>query len=386
MLGRFQGDPGLIIPIAFLGGLGILAQLRMGLFDFENPFRISQFAYPIGVLGMLFVAILFKNDRYLWLRHFGWLAALCTIALVGAILATGNRFRGALYASGNLTPTEFIKVLVVLFLAAQLSKLSSEKSQKSKSKSQKSKSTSELAIIIMILVFFGALFPLLLWQRDLGMVAILGCLLIVMLAASSVRPIYLLATIVLGTAASFGAYQSFLHSQRRFGVWLDPFSDPTGAGWQLLQGFSGMFSGGLWGAGFGEGNPERIPIAASDFIYAVIGEELGYVGCAAIVFLFLGFFHRALRVAKSTPNPFGALLVVGLATTIALQSFLNIGGVTKTVPLTGIPLPFISHGGSSLLTMFICLGLIVAIADGVPPQIEKPKTKHSTIKMRKRSN
>lgn len=377
LLGRFQGDPGLVIPVAFLSGLGLLAQFRMGLFDFESPFKPSHFAYPIGIVAMLSIAVLFKNERYLWLRHLRWLSGLGAIALVGALLATGSRFRGAVYASGNLTPTEIIKVFVVLFLAGQFASLAN-------TGGKKKHRPSELGIVVPTALLLGVLFALLLWQRDLGMVAILGGLSLVVLFTATGRWSYVALSLVAGTVALGGAYQFFLHSQQRIKVWLDPFFDPTGASWQLLQGLSGMFSGGLWGAGFGGGNPERIPIAASDFIYAVIGEELGFAGCVLVVFLFLAFLHRAFRAAQSTPHPYGALLITGLATVIALQTFLNIGGVTKTLPLTGIPLPFISHGGSSLITMFICLGLIIAIADDVPPQLEKA-TKAGAKKRGRRS-
>lgn len=369
VLGRFQGDPGLIIPIVFLSGLGILAQFRMGLFDFDEPWRLSHFAYPIGITVMLLIATFLKRERYLWLRSLRWVCGLGALGIVGALLATGSRFRGAYYASGNMTPTEFIKVFVVLFLAGQLAAIGRGKSKKGKNQ------TTELRTLFPIIVFFAALFPMLLWQRDLGMIAILGGLVVVLIFSSTGKWFYVAIALGLSALGAVGAFQFFLHSQQRFKVWLDPFFDPTGASWQLLQGLSGMFSGGLWGAGFGEGNPESIPIAASDFIYAVIGEELGYVGCLLVVLLFLGFFSRAYRVAKFTGEPFGALLVIGFTTIIALQTFLNIGGVTKTVPLTGIPLPFISHGGSSLITMFTCLGLILAIADNTQPELEKAAKK-----------
>ncbi|MCS1411624.1 MAG: putative FtsW-like protein [Verrucomicrobia subdivision 3 bacterium] len=374
---RFQGDPGLVIPIVFLGGLGLLAQFRMGLFTPEDPWRLSQFAYPIGILTMLAITILFKHERYQWLRQARWIGALGALALVGGLIVTGSRFRGAVYASGNMTPTELIKVLVVVFLAGHLSSLQAGKSKRGKG------SPPEFAALLPAIFFYGILFALLLWQRDLGMVVILGGLVVVMLVATTRRWRYVFGALLFGAGAGVGAYHLLLHSQQRFRVWLDPFVDPTGASWQLLQGLSGMFSGGLWGAGFGEGNPERIPIAASDFIYAVIGEELGYAGCFLVVVLFLGFFRRAFRVATLTANPYGALLTLGLATVIMLQTFLNIGGVTKTVPLTGIPLPFISHGGTSLVTMFICLGLILAVADGIPPQLKTPKQAKTTKRRHK---
>ena len=361
VMSRYRGDPGLVIPTLFLAGLGLMAQFRMGLFDFEDPWRLSHFAYPLGIVVMLTTVVLFKRDRYQGLKFFWWISGLGALGVVAALVATGTQFRGAVYASGNRTPTEFIKILAVVFLAGYLAR---------RTESGKRDRGSTFLFLLPIAIFFAALVPLLLWQRDLGMIVNLAGLLVVLIFVATGRWSYLVAASVVGVGAAFAAFKLFLHGQQRFRVWFDPFFDPTGASWQLLQGLSGMFSGGLWGAGFGKGNPERIPIAASDFIYAVIGEELGYFGCLLVVTLFVGFFHRAYRVAKHTENPFGALLSVGLTTMIMIQTFLNIGGVTKTVPLTGIPLPFISHGGSSLITMFCCLGLLLAVSDGVEPLIE----------------
>jgi cell division protein FtsW (lipid II flippase) len=145
-----------------------------------------------------------------------------------------------------------------------------------------------------------------------------------------------------------------------------------------------MYSGGLWGEGFGEGNPEYTPIAESDFIYSVIGEELGFVGSALVIVFFLVVFHRGYLIAFRTRSRFGMLLCAGLITVIATQTFLNVGGVTKFIPLTGITLPFISHGGSSLLTGFAGLGLILAISDGEAVKT-RPKRTPSGARARKPS-
>jgi len=164
----------------------------------------------------------------------------------------------------------------------------------------------------------------------------------------------------------------FEHGRRRIEAWQDPFADPTGDGWQILQGLSGMHSGGLWGEGFGQGSPGYTPIARSDFIYSVVGEETGFVGGVLVVLFFLVLFARGLRIARHAQDQTGMLLGVGLTTVIAAQTFLNLGGVTKLVPLTGITLPFISHGGTSLLTAFAALGLLLAISDTASSNPRKP--------------
>ena len=170
-----------------------------------------------------------------------------------------------------------------------------------------------------------------------------------------------------GLAAGAFAYLTFHfldHGQRRLLAWQDPFSDPTGGGWQVLQALSGMYAGGLWGTGFGAGNPGQVPIAASDFVYAVIGEEMGFVGCVVVVVAYLFFFVRGYRISRAVAEPFGSLLAAGLVSVLAVQTFLNIAGVTKLVPVTGITLPFISQGGSSLITSFVSLGILLAVSQG----------------------
>jgi len=225
--------------------------------------------------------------------------------------------------------------------------------------------------LLPLIGFWAFLTGLLFLQRDLGMFVILSVALLVMLTIGTGRSGYLAYGAIAAAGLGYLVVKLFLHGQRRIGAWLDPFADPTGDGWQVLQGLSGMYSGGLWGEGFGRGNPEYTPIAESDFIYSVIGEELGFVGCVVVVVFFLIFFERGMRIADRTPSSYGTLLCAGLTSVIATQTFLNIGGVTKFIPLTGITLPFISQGGSSLLTAFASLGLVLAISDGGATQVRR---------------
>jgi len=204
---------------------------------------------------------------------------------------------------------------------------------------------------------------LLLLQRDLGMLVLLNAVLLVLLVVATGRTSYL-ALGILGSGALGAAVFLFsAHGQARFTAWLSPFADPTGKSWQILQALSAMYSGGLWGVGLGGGSPQFIPIASSDFIYAVIGEELGYAGCGIVLVFYLVLFFRGYQIAGRLTALFGRLLATGIVTTLAFQVLLNIGGVIKALPLTGITLPFISHGGSSLLTTFLGVGLLLAISE-----------------------
>jgi cell division protein FtsW (lipid II flippase) len=355
----FRGDQVLVASAAFLSGFGLLAQTRMGAFQSVGESAPGQYVFAAGVLLMLLVNGAFMRGRYRVLAAGTWIWAAVSVALVALLLLTGQRFRGGVYAAGFVTPTEMLKVTLVLFAASYIDRLARPLGK-----------WAGLGLVppwrelLPLAGVFAGLIVLLLVQRDLGMIVMLSMTLLVMLVLGTGRTGYL----AYGSATAVGlgwlVLGVFQHGQRRVQAWRSPFHDPTGDGWQILQGLSGMYSGGLWGEGFGEGNPEYTPIAESDFIYSVIGEELGFVGCALVVAFFLLFFYSGLLIASRSRSSFGRLLCGGLTAVIAIQTFLNIGGVTKLVPLTGITLPFISHGGSSLLTGFIALGLMLAVSDG----------------------
>jgi cell division protein FtsW (lipid II flippase) len=302
-----------------------------------------------------------------------WFWALLSLALVGLLLATGQRFRGGVYAAGYITPTEPLKLTVVLFAAAFI-----DRHAKALGKWSSPIPFPPLRALWPLLACAAVLLALLLLQRDLGMVLILSLVLLGMLAAGTGRTGYLAYGAAAGALAGWLMLSLFSHGQRRVEVWLDPFDDPTGAGWQILQGLSGMYAGGLWGEGFGQARPQYTPIAESDFIYAVVAEELGFAGSALELGFFVILIARLFTIGARARSPFGMLVATGIATVFTAQTFLNVGGVTKFIPLTGITLPFISHGGSSLLTAFLSLGLVLAISDGEP----KPVRKKAPVKRR----
>ncbi len=360
--GGLRGDQVLTAVIAFLSGFGLLAQYRMG--DFRGDpgaFDLGPWLVPAGFLVMTLTALAFAGGRYRVLTRGLWVWAGLSLILVAALLVTGQRFRGAVYAAGFTTPTELLKLSVVLALAAYLDRFGPRLARW-----HPLLPLPPWRPLWPLLVFFGVLAGLLAVQRDLGMLLILGLSLLVVLTAGTGRLGYLVYGLL--AAAGLGALLLvfFEHGQRRIDAWLDPFQDPTGEGWQVLQGLSGMYAGGLWGEGFGIGSPEYTPIAAADFIYSVIGEELGFLGCCVVVLFFLILFQRGVALARQVRTPFGRLLAAGLTAVLAVQTLLNIGGVTKALPLTGTTLPFISHGGTSLLAAFAAVGLLLAVSDGEP--------------------
>jgi cell division protein FtsW (lipid II flippase) len=354
-----RGDQPLVVVTGLLLGVGLLAQARMGAFDARDAVIPPALLLPSAVLGLLVTALALGGGRYRVLGRGPWLWGALAVLLLAGLLVTGQRFRGAIYGAGLITPTEALKVLVLLFAGAFV-----DRHQKGLARwNSRLPMIPELEPLWRLAAFWGVLAGLLLVQRDLGQVMILSLTLTVILVAGTGRWGYLGYGAAAGAGLGWGLLSLFEHGQRRIQAWLDPFADPTGDSWQVLQGLSGMYAGGLWGEGFGLGNPGYTPIAESDFIYAVIGEELGFVGCVVVVLFFLVLFQRGIAIAGTTRCGLGRLLAIGVTTVLATQTFLNLAGVTKLLPLTGITLPLISRGGASLLTTCILIGLLLAISD-----------------------
>ncbi len=359
---QFRGDQILLATLAFLAGLGLLIQFRMGTYDPAQGSSLGRYLFPGGIGVLLATCLMFMRGRYENLAAGIWVWGGLSLLLIGVVVVTGQRYRGAVYATGLVTPTEFLKVTITLFLAGFIDR---------HGKTLGNWGNSWLPLppwqgLLPLMLYWAVLAGLLAWQRDVGLFIILSVTLLVMLYLGTGRLGYLVVGILGAVGLGYGVLSLMPHGQRRIQAWLDPFSDPTGGSWQILQGLSGMYAGGLWGEGFGLGNPQYTPIAESDFIYSVIGEELGLVGCALVLILFLVLFQRGLGISFQARSKFGVLVSGGLTTLIAVQTFLNLGGVTKFIPLTGLTLPFLSHGGSSLITGFVSLGLILAVSDGMP--------------------
>ena len=374
VVARFRGDQLIVTAVAFLSGFGLLAQYRMGSFEAQDPIALNLVLFPTGFLVMSVVCIILMRGRYLaWGSvHLMWIWGGLSLGLLALLLTFGQRFRGGVYAAGLVTPSEALKVTIVLFLAAFITHHA-----KALGDWGKGLPFPPLRTLLPLVGFWLVLAALLMVQRDLGLFIVLSVALLMMLLAGTGHIGYLIYATITALILAVGVMWLLPHGERRVDAWLSPFQDPTGSSWQILQGLSGMYSGGLWGDGFGRGSPEYTPIAESDFIYSVIGEELGFVGCAIVIVFFLVLFGRGVSVATRTRGTYGQLVGIGLITVLATQTFLNIGGVTKLVPMTGIPLPFISHGGSSLITGFASLGWLLAISDG---QADGPPRKQSSKK------
>jgi len=214
-----------------------------------------------------------------------------------------------------------------------------------------------------ILLAWGASLVVLIFQRDLGSALLFFLLFVIMLWVSTGRVSYLVVGMALFFAGAMASWAAFDHVQKRVSVWIDPWADPQGSGYQIIQAAYALAWGGTSGVGPGLGIAGRIPYDETDFIFAFIGEELGLLGTTAVLCAFLLLAGTGLRVARESRDGFSSLLAVGLTVLIAFQAFIIMGGVIRLLPLTGVTLPFVSYGGSSLLSNYVLLALLVRISD-----------------------
>jgi cell division protein FtsW (lipid II flippase) len=201
------------------------------------------------------------------------------------------------------------------------------------------------------------------YEQDIGTSLLFFGVFAAMLYMTTRRYAYLVGTIVLLVVGAFVAYKAFGHVRVRVENWTNPWPNARGSGIQPVQGWYALGSGGIAGTGLGLGQPWQVPLASTDYMFTSIGEELGLIGSIGVIALFMLFVGSAYRIAVDTVRPFTKLFAAGIATIIGLQTFLIIGGVTRVIPLTGISLPFVSYGGSSLVANFALLAILLRISD-----------------------
>ena len=216
--------------------------------------------------------------------------------------------------------------------------------------------------LIPLMLAWGASVLILVWQRDLGASLLLFAGFVLLLYAATGASGYLVAGGVLALLAGFSAYQAFDHVQRRVIGWLTPFDHFADEGYQIAQGLFALGSGSLSGAGPGLGRPDLIPNASTDFIFAAVGEELGFAGSVAVIALYGLVVAVGLGIAFRSRDTFRKLLAAGLTLVLGVQVFLIIGGILRLVPLTGITLPFMSYGGSALVGNLVLIALLLRIS------------------------
>ena len=201
------------------------------------------------------------------------------------------------------------------------------------------------------------------YEQDIGTSLLFFGVFAAMLYMTTRRSAYLVGTFILLVVGAIVAYKAFGHVRVRVENWTNPWPNASANGRQPVQGWYALGSGGIAGTGLGLGQPWQVPLASTDYMFSSIGEELGLVGAIGVIALFMLFVGSAYRIAVDTVRPFTKLFAAGIATIIGLQTFLIIGGVTRVIPLTGISLPFVSYGGSSLVANFALLAILLRLSD-----------------------
>ncbi|MDW3215165.1 MAG: FtsW/RodA/SpoVE family cell cycle protein [Ilumatobacteraceae bacterium] len=385
-----RGADGTLLPVAvLLHGIGYVMITRL-----DDELAALQTLWSFVAI-LAFVATLFLVQRtadlarYKWTLFFGG-AFLLLLPMVPGLGVNINGARiWVRLGPMSFQPGEFAKIALAVFFAAYLA----ERRELIAASTWKigPLRLPELQYIAPILVAWGFSVMVMVGQRDLGSSLLFFTLFVVMMWVATERVSYLVIGFVLFGAAAFMSWKMFGHVQTRVDIWLDPWEDEYGKGFQIVQALYGIGDGGIVGTGLGRGSPDKVPEAQNDFIFAAIGEEMGLVGATTVLMAYLLLIGAGLRIALRTDRTFDKLLATGLTTIIGVQAFIIIGGVIKVVPLTGITLPFVSYGGSSLLSNYIVLAILLRLSDasarrlGELPDDPTPRERWAAWNLRRRS-
>jgi cell division protein FtsW (lipid II flippase) len=368
----FTGDQLLLPLTASLAILGMLTiqRLHPDLTEIDPGFAgLAQRQFMFLVIGLavswLIVMLAGPFKVMSWLRSYKYTWLIVSLGLQAATFLIGNGPPGSgakLWISVGpiqVQPSEVVKLTLVIFLAGYLD----DKRELLGSSWRLGRlSLPPIPYLIPMGIMWAASLLTLVVLNDLGSALMFFALFLTMLYLASGRPVYVLVGLATFLAACIGAWLAFERVGLRVQNWLNPWEDPFFAGYQPIQSDYALASGGVFGKGFAQGHPWYIPAVETDYIFSAVGEELGLLGTLAVLSLYLLLTVRGFIVAMRTQDGFAQLMAAGLTSIIAFQTIIIVGGVIRIIPLTGITLPFISYGGSSLLSNFALIGLLLHIS------------------------
>lgn len=352
---------GVLLPMAgVLNGIGYVMIARL-----DRDLAALQSLWTAVAVGA-FIATLFVVRRARDLERYRYTFAVLGVALLLMPLlpVIGRNVNGARIwirmGPATFQPGELAKLLLAIFFAGYL--VEKRELLQTFTRRLGPLNLPDPKFLGPVLAAWAFSLVVMIFEKDLGSSMLFFALFVAMLWVATARGIYLVLGGILFSAGAFVAFSAFSHVRSRVDIWIDPFEDAGGRGFQLVQALFAFGSGGVTGSGLSLGSPNKIPEVETDFIFAAIGEELGLLGTIAIIAAFLLMVGVGLRIAIQARSDFEKLLATGLSVALGVQTFIILGGVTRLVPLTGITLPFVSYGGSSLLANYILLALLLRIS------------------------
>jgi cell division protein FtsW (lipid II flippase) len=357
----------LLLPlVTLLTGLGLVMIFRLT-YNVENKqgLAITQAVWILIGSGTMFLLVLFFRNYHRLFDYKYLLAAVAVLLIASTFTPLGYEVNGArLWVSlgpVGFQPSEFARIALIIFFAGYLAETRDLLAATSRT---------ILGVQIPALKYFGpvalvwaASLGLLVFEKDLGSSLLFFAVPLLMLYTATGRIAYVLLGTVLFSVGSFLAFLIFDHVKVRVRAWLDPWAYPDTDGFQILQSIFNIADGGLLGTGLGAGFAQTIPEVETDFVFSAVASELGLLGATAVLLAFLAFVYRGTKIALLAEDDASKLLAFGLTAMFAIQTLVIVGGVTKAIPLTGITLPFVSYGGSSVVGNFILTGLLLLISE-----------------------
>jgi cell division protein FtsW (lipid II flippase) len=344
--------PALAVVLAGLG-LAVVARISPELAQKQQAWLLVSLLLVVAAGPAFSQFRRFAAYKYLWV--------VASLILFGLLLAFGQEVNGARLwiklGPIQYEPIELIKLFIVLFLAAYLAEMSDVIAN-----ARLWSLRANVKYLGPLFIGWGASMAILVVQRDLGMATLLLATFATMLFVATRRFDIAFMGAGIFAAGAYWAMRHYPYVQTRVAVWRNPFSDPLGAGYQSSQAYYALAGGGLFGTGFRLGHPSFIPDVATDYVYAAFSEEFGLIGAIIVLAIFVGLVRRMLAVGLEQPDLYTKLLAVGLGSTLGFQVFIIVGGVIGVFPLTGITLPFVSYGGSSLVANFLLVALVWAMS------------------------
>jgi len=360
-----RGDQLLLPTAAALAAIGLVLVQRLQPED--RPLLLQQLTWMVIAAGAFVATILIPRDVTA-LSRFKWTWALLGVLLLVSPLlpVIGREINGARIWIGlgpfSFEPWEAVKIIMVIFFAAYLEEY---REVIARPRRFGPLPVPPLPYLLPILAMWAFAMAVVVFEKDLGAALLFLGIFLAMLYLATGEAFYTLLGVVLLVAGGVVLYQTLPHVQVRIDTWLRPFSEDLrfGPGFQIVQGLFALANGGLLGVGLGNGLPDRIPIVWSDFVFDAFTEEVGFAGAVALLALFLLFVYRGMLIAVRAPTPFLQLLAAGLSFIVAFQTLVIVGGNARLIPLTGVTLPFVAYGGSSLVTNWMLVALLIRVSD-----------------------